>query len=62
MTVTTSTCFLCHFKGELFNEGLGACTHCHQIPDQKFDLGGGVTFTHDLAYDKGVDCVNFTAT
>ena len=32
MTVTTSTCFLCHFKEEPFNEGLGACTHCHQIP------------------------------
>ena len=58
MTVTTSTCFLCHFKGEPFNEGLGACTRCHQIPDEKFDLGGGVTFTHDLAYEKGVDCAN----
>ena len=58
MTVTTSTCFLCHFKGELLNEGLGACTRCHQIPDTKFDLGGGVTFTHDLAYEKGVDCGN----
>ncbi len=58
MTVTTSTCFLCHFKGQSFNEGLGSCTHCHQIPDEKFDLGGGVTFTHDLAYDKGVDCIN----
>ncbi|MGA2064547.1 MAG: cytochrome c3 family protein [Thermoguttaceae bacterium] len=58
MTVTTSTCFLCHFKDEPLNEGLGACTHCHQIPDTKFDLGGGVTFTHDLAYEKGVDCAN----
>ena len=58
MTVTTSTCFLCHFKGEPFNEGLGACTRCHQIPDKKFDLGGGVMFTHDLAYEKGVDCAN----
>ena len=58
MTVTTSTCFLCHFKNELFNEGLGACTRCHQIPDEKFDLGGGVMFSHDLAYEKGVDCVN----
>jgi nitrate/TMAO reductase-like tetraheme cytochrome c subunit len=58
MTVTESTCFLCHFKGEPFNEGLGACTRCHQIPDKKFDLGGGVAFTHDLAYEKGVDCMN----
>ena len=58
MTVTTSTCFLCHFKGEFFNEGLGACTRCHQIPEEEFDLGGGVTFHHDLAYERGVDCAN----
>ena len=56
MTVTASTCFLCHFKDGHFNEGLGACTRCHQIPENVFDLGGGVTFHHDLAYEKGVDC------
>ena len=56
MKVTTTTCFLCHFKGEHFNEGLGACTRCHQIPENDFDLGGDVTFNHDLAYEKGVDC------
>jgi nitrate/TMAO reductase-like tetraheme cytochrome c subunit len=58
MTVTTTTCFLCHFKEGVFNEGLGACTRCHQIPDKKFDLGGGVMFSHDLAYERGVDCEN----
>ena len=58
MTVTTSTCFLCHFKDQPFNEGLSACTHCHQIPTKQFELGGGVMFTHDLAYAKGVDCIN----
>lgn len=58
MAVTTSTCFLCHFKEGQFNEGLGACTRCHQIPDKKFDLGGGATFSHDLAYERGVDCIN----
>lgn len=58
MAVTTSTCFLCHFKEGLFNEGLGACTRCHQIPKEKFDIGGGAMFTHELAYEKGVDCIN----
>jgi nitrate/TMAO reductase-like tetraheme cytochrome c subunit len=58
MTVTTSTCFLCHFKEGRFNEGLGACTRCHAIPDKAIDLGGGVMFTHDLAYQRGVDCAN----
>jgi predicted CXXCH cytochrome family protein len=58
MTVTTSTCFLCHFKEGMFNEGLGSCTRCHQIPDGEFELGGGVKFSHDLAYERGVDCAN----
>lgn len=58
MTVTTSTCFLCHFKDQKFNEGLSTCTRCHQIPEGQFDLGGGVMFSHDLAYQRGVDCAN----
>ena len=58
MTVTASTCYLCHFKGEFFNEGLGTCTRCHQIPEQEFDLGGGVKFTHELAFEKGIDCAS----
>ncbi len=58
MEVTATTCFLCHFEGEPFNAGLSICTRCHQIPSRKFDLGGGVAFTHELAYRKGVDCVN----
>lgn len=56
MTVTPSTCFLCHFKDEGFNEGLGICTRCHQIPEEQFDLGGGVKFSHELVYERGVDC------
>lgn len=56
MTVTASTCFLCHFKDGHLNEGLGACTRCHQIPEQQYDLGGGVMFDHDLAFERGVDC------
>jgi nitrate/TMAO reductase-like tetraheme cytochrome c subunit len=58
MTVTPNTCFLCHFKDEPFNQGLGRCARCHQIPDQEFDLGGGVKFSHDLAYEKGVNCTS----
>jgi nitrate/TMAO reductase-like tetraheme cytochrome c subunit len=58
MIVTTSTCFLCHFKDGLFNQGVGTCTRCHQIPKEEYDLGGGITFSHDLAYQRGVDCIN----
>lgn len=58
MAVTLSTCFLCHFKNMPFNEDLSSCTNCHQIPTKEYDLGGDVKFTHDLAYKKGVDCMN----
>lgn len=58
MSVTPSTCYLCHFKDAAFNEGLGACTRCHAIPMEEFDLGGGIKFSHELAYEKGVDCYN----
>ena len=60
MTVTTTTCFLCHFKDQPFNQQLSACTHCHQIPQQPFYLGGGkkFAFKHDLALQNGVDCKN----
>lgn len=58
MTVTPSTCFLCHFKDNHFNEGLGTCTRCHSIPEGAFNLGGGVKFSHNLAYERGVDCAS----
>jgi predicted CXXCH cytochrome family protein len=58
MSVTTSTCYLCHFKDQHFNQGLGTCTRCHQIPTEVFDLGGGATFDHDMAYRRAVDCAN----
>jgi len=58
MSVTTSTCFLCHFKDGLFNEGVGMCTRCHQIPEEEYQLGGGITFSHALASERGVDCAN----
>jgi len=58
ISVTLSTCFLCHFKDEHLNEGLGTCTRCHQIPAREYDLGGGTLFDHNLAYERGVDCAN----
>ena len=62
MTVTTTTCFLCHFKDQPFNEKLSACTHCHQIPQQEFDLGGGVKFTHDWPSRRASTARTATAT
>ena len=58
MTVTTTTCFLCHFKDQPFNQQLSRCTRCHQIPQREFDLGGDVKFNHALAFEKRVDCAS----
>lgn len=58
MSVDLSTCYLCHFKNEPFNEGLGACNRCHQVPEKSYDLGGGTHFTHELAFTTGVDCAS----
>ena len=56
MTVTPSTCFLCHFKDQPFNAGLAPAPIVIRIPVKTFDLGGGVQFTHELAIKKGIDC------
>jgi nitrate/TMAO reductase-like tetraheme cytochrome c subunit len=34
LTVTVSTCALCHFKDQEPNRGLGACRKCHDVPDR----------------------------
>jgi len=58
MSVDLDTCYLCHFKNEPFNDGLGACNRCHQVPEKTYDLGGGTQFTHELAFTTGVDCAS----
>jgi nitrate/TMAO reductase-like tetraheme cytochrome c subunit len=32
ISVTTSTCILCHFKGERLGTGTSRCTLCHEVP------------------------------
>lgn len=56
VTVTSGTCFLCHFKGD--PEILGKtsrCTLCHQAPT-KATNGTTVRFDHTDIVDKGIDC------
>lgn len=51
ITVTPSTCFLCHFKDQPVDEGTGKCTICHRVPEKpvkkgliEFDHGDVVRF------------------
>ena len=55
MSVPQSTCFLCHFKGEKFNEDIARCTGCHAIPNKIVKVGG-VTFNHSRVEKMGLQC------
>jgi len=45
ISVTASTCFLCHFKNTPLNQGTGRCTLCHQVPEEMITTAG-LSFDH----------------
>ncbi|OGF58723.1 MAG: hypothetical protein A2Y62_13145 [Candidatus Fischerbacteria bacterium RBG_13_37_8] len=45
IAVTESTCFICHFKDQKFNEASARCTLCHEIPD-KVMTRSNLAFNH----------------
>lgn len=54
IAVTTSTCILCHFKGEQLGSGTAQCTLCHEVPSTiveranfRFDHGDVIRFAMD---------------
>jgi hypothetical protein len=57
LTVTVSTCALCHFKGELPNQGLGACKRCHVVP-QSVTTRAGTTFDHSQVSSSAMPCTS----
>ena len=57
IAVTESTCFLCHFKGQKFNDATGRCTLCHQIPD-KVITKANLSFDHSDVKRFNMQCVS----
>lgn len=55
LTVTTSTCLLCHFKGAEEDPKLSECTTCHRPPAEPIDVGG-FQFEHAEYLQRGVGC------
>jgi nitrate/TMAO reductase-like tetraheme cytochrome c subunit len=55
IAVTTSTCILCHFKGQASGHGTARCTLCHHIPGKVVKVGG-TTFNHADVGRFGMDC------
>ena len=57
IAVTTSTCILCHFKGQAPGTGTARCTLCHQVPDKTVKMGT-VTFHHSDVAKFGMACTS----
>lgn len=57
LTVTTSTCALCHFKGQEPNAGLGECRGCHEVP-QRVQLADATSFDHSEVSRRDMNCVS----
>lgn len=55
LSVTPSTCFLCHFKSAAEEPELSACDRCHGAPEGKIDLEG-FQFEHTAYTERGVAC------
>lgn len=56
MNVTTSTCFLCHFRDTGKSRSHGECPTCHGPPAEDLDVAGR-KFRHADWTGRGVDCV-----
>ena len=57
LTVTPSTCFLCHFKGQPAGEPVGGCIACHVSP-QRVVTQAGVIVDHPQYVQDLVSCVS----
>jgi nitrate/TMAO reductase-like tetraheme cytochrome c subunit len=55
LTVTTSSCFLCHFRGSDESKPIDDCSTCHGPPKEEIQLGGFV-FRHSDYLERGVEC------
>jgi nitrate/TMAO reductase-like tetraheme cytochrome c subunit len=55
MTVTTSTCFLCHFKGVPVGESISGCPSCHPPPEATIEFEG-VAFNHAEIIERNIRC------
>ncbi|MDI6784865.1 MAG: cytochrome c3 family protein, partial [bacterium] len=55
ITVTPSSCYLCHFKGVEKGKSFTRCLGCHKPPLKVVEFQG-VTFDHQVAIDKKIQC------
>ncbi len=57
LSVTESTCFLCHFKNHPGQAGLDRCTQCHEPPSAKGrNHVSATSYNHDIILGKKILC------
>jgi nitrate/TMAO reductase-like tetraheme cytochrome c subunit len=58
ISVTDTTCFLCHFKkdGEEGDTGIDACNKCHQPPVAKTGDRASLVYDHRMVVERGIQC------
>jgi nitrate/TMAO reductase-like tetraheme cytochrome c subunit len=56
ITVTPTTCFLCHFKNTRPNTGTARCTLCHAVPDKTITTAG-LSFNHGDVKRFAMECM-----
>lgn len=56
ITVTETTCFLCHFKNESAGIGLAECTLCHK-QENFLEIQDQIKYNHAEVFEKGYDCL-----
>lgn len=56
MTVTESTCFLCHFKNIESDKPMNDCTWCHTAPVANGD--SLIKYDHSFVNSREIDCIN----
>ena len=54
ITVTNSTCFICHFKESEHYPQISECSHCHHQEDLVSEKTS--KFNHSLVFDNGFKC------
>jgi nitrate/TMAO reductase-like tetraheme cytochrome c subunit len=57
ITVTATSCTLCHFKDQPAGQGTARCTLCHQVPQGIVDTAG-LAFDHGDVARFGMDCLS----
>jgi nitrate/TMAO reductase-like tetraheme cytochrome c subunit len=56
MTVTESTCFLCHFKNQFERAPMNDCNWCHSVP--VVENNSVSDYDHNFIIDNNIDCEN----